>query len=138
MRRESKTWVATFDGQLGRVYAQGDDGNLRHLEQEGMDSRPNPDERRDTGSLNNANLRHTEDAGFITEQQFVDSFTKHLAERARGGAFDRLIVSASPKALATFRDAAPQELKGKVAAELNKDHVHTPIKQLEAALSDHL
>ena len=138
MRRESKTWVATFDGQLGRVYARGEDGNLRHLEQEGMDSRPNPDERRDTGSLNNANLRHSEDAGFITEQQFVDSFTKHLADRARRGAFDRLIVSASPKALATFRDAAPQELKGKVAAELNKDHVHTPIKQLEAALSDHL
>ena len=138
MRRENRTWVATFDGQLGRVYARGADGNLRHLEQEGMDSRPNPDERRDNGRLDHASLRHTEDASFITEQQFVDTFTKHLADRARKGAFDKLIVSASPKALATFRDAAPQELKGKVAAELNKDHVHTPIKQLEAALSDHL
>jgi protein required for attachment to host cells len=137
MRHESKTWVATFDGQLGRVYAQGSDGNLRHLAEEGMDSRPNAEERPDTGSLRKA-LPHVDDAGFITEQQFVDTFTKHLADRARSGAFDKLIVSAAPKALATFRDAAPQELRGKVTAELNKDYVHTPVKQLEQAISEHL
>lgn len=138
MRGESKTWVTTFDGQLGRVYAQGEDGNLHHLAHEGMDARQNSEERKDTGSLNNAPLQQAGPVGFITEPEFVAEFTQHLAERARRGAFDRLIVSAAPKALATFREKAPEELKGKVAAELNKDYVHTPIKQLEAAISEHL
>ncbi len=138
MRGESKTWVTTFDGQLARVYARGEDGNLRHLPSEGMDGRHDAETRRDTGSLNHAPLKQTEPVGMITEPDFVTEFTNHLADCARRGAFDRLIVSAAPTALAVFRQTAPQELKGKVAVELNKDYVHTPIKQLEAAISEHL
>jgi protein required for attachment to host cells len=138
MGRHLKTWVATFDGQLARVYAVGDDGNLRHLESEGLDARRDQENRRDTGSLHNAELRTVEEVGFITEPQFVIRFCHHLAQRARAGAFDRLIVSAAPKALAEFRSCAAEQLKGKVVVELNKDHVHTPIKEVEAAIQDHL
>jgi len=138
MRGESRTWVTTFDGQLGRVYARGEDGNLHHLPSEGMDARHDAESRRDTGSLNNAPLKQTGPVGMITEPDFVTEFTNHLAACAKRGAFDRLIVSAAPTALAVFRQNAPQELKGKVAVELNKDYVHTPIKQLEAAVSEHL
>ena len=138
MGRHQTTWVTTFDGQLARVYAVGEDGNLRHLEAEGLDARRDQESRRDTGSLNNAELKTVGEVGYITEPQFVDRFCRQLAERARAGAFDRLIVSAAPKALAEFRSCAAEQLKGKVAAELNKDHVHTPIKALEAAIAKHL
>ena len=137
MSGESKTWVTTFDGQLGRVYAQGKDGNLHHLPDEGLDARHNADTRTDSGSLN-APLKQTGPVGMITEPDFVAEFTNHLAQRARGGAFDRLIVSAAPTALAVFRQTAPDVLKNKITVELNKDYVHTPIKQLEAAISEHL
>ena len=137
--RKHTTWVTTFDGQLGRVYAKGDDGNLHHLAAEGMDARPNAAERPDGGALKQPNLGPVGgDIAFSTEEQFVKTFAGHLEQRARRGAFDRLIVSADPKSLATFRKAAANELKDKIVVELNKDHVHTPVKAFEAAISEHL
>ena len=68
----------------------------------------------------------------------MKTFAGHLEQRARRVAFDRLIVSADPKSLATFRKAVAGELKDKIVVELNKDHVHTPVKQLEQAISEHL
>jgi protein required for attachment to host cells len=128
------TWVATFDGQVGRVYGVDGDRRLRHLEQEGRDARPNSDDQPD-----GLRVPQTEEkAGYITEPQFVEKFAHHLDARGRAGAFQKLIVSADPNALHYFRDAVPPSLKAMVKAELNKDHVHTPVKALEAALSDHL
>lgn len=131
-RSEGPTWVATFDGRVGRVYALGDDGNLHHLQAEGLDARPQADSEPD-----GLRLTHAYEPG-LSEPDFVRKFTGNLAARAQGGAFDRLIVSADPDALSFFRDYAPQALRSKVSAELNKNHVHTPVKQLEASLADHL
>ena len=137
--RKHTTWVTTFDGQLGRVYAKGDDGNLHHLAAEGMDARPNAEARPDGGDLKQATMGvEGGDVTFSTEEQFVKTFAGHLEQRARRGAFDRLIVSADPKSLATFRKAVNGPLKDKIVVELNKDHVHTPVKQLEQAISEHL
>jgi protein required for attachment to host cells len=128
------TWVATFDGQVGRVYGVDDQKRLRHLEGEGRDARNNSDEQPDGLRV----PQTAEVVGYITEPQFVEQFTKHLDDRGRGGAFQKLIVSADPNALHYFRDAVPPTLKAKVVVELNKDHVHTPVKALEAAISEHL
>ncbi|MBW3558387.1 MAG: host attachment protein [Proteobacteria bacterium] len=129
-----ETWVATFDGQVGRVYGVDEQKRLRHLESEGRDARPNTDSQPD-----GLRVPHTaEVAGYITEPQFVESFAKHLDQRARAGAFQRLIISADPNALHYFRDAVPATLKTKVVKELNKDHVHTPVKAFESAISEHL
>ena len=130
------TWVATFDGQLARVYGVDDQKRLRHLEDEGLDARPNADDQPD--GLRVPQTPADQTAGYITEPQFVEKFTQRLDERGRQGAFQKLIVSADPNALHYFRDAVPASLKEKVKAELNKDHVHTPVKALEAAISDHL
>ena len=129
-----ETWVATFDGQVGRVYGVDPEKRLRHLAEEGLDSRPNTDSQPD-----GLRVPHTgEVAGYITEPQFVERFAKHLDQRGRAGAFQKLIISADPNALHYFRDAVPATLKSKVAVELNKDHVHTPVKAFEAAISEHL
>ena len=128
------TWVATFDGQVGRVYGVDDEKRLRHLEQEGRDARLNADSQPD-----GLNVPQTHDkAGYITEPQFVEQFTAHLDARGRAGAFQKLIVSADPNALHYFRDAVPPTLRDKVVVEVNKDHVHTPVKAFEAAISQHL
>src|SRR5262249_61902930 len=72
------------------------------------------------------------------EDLFVGRVADHLPERARAGAFDKLIVAAEPRALGMFRKCAPQPLKTRIVAEIDRDHVHTPVKQLEQALSEHL
>ncbi len=126
------TWVATFDGRVGRVYELGGDGNLHHLKAEGMDSRTNSEEQPD-----GLRLKQAFEPG-MTEPDFVRKFVGHLDAKAQRGAFDKLIVSADPDALGFFRDYAPQTLRGKVTAELNKNHVHTPVKQLESSLAEHL
>lgn len=128
------TWVATFDGQLARVYGVDDRKRLRHLESEGLDARPNSDTQPDGRGVPSAG----DVAGYVTEPQFVERFTRQLDERGRAGAFTKLIVSADPNALHYFRDAVPASLKAMVKAELNKDHVHTPVKALEAAIAEHL
>ena len=129
-----ETWVATFDGQVGRVYGVDEEKRLRHLKEEGRDARNNSDEQPD-----GLRLPQTEDVvGYITEPQFVEMFAKHLDQRGRAGAFERLVISADPNALHYFRDAVPATLKTKVVAEMNKDHVHTPVKVFEAAVSKHL
>jgi len=131
-QRAGSTWVATFDGRVGRVYELGGDGYLHHLEAEGMDARTNSEEQPD-----GLHLKQAFEPG-QTEPDFVKKFVGNLDARAQSGAFDRLIVSADPDALGFFRDYAPQTLRAKVSAELNKNHVHTPVKQLEASLADHL
>ncbi|MDP8916057.1 MAG: host attachment family protein [Pseudomonadota bacterium] len=130
--RAGPIWVATFDGRVGRIYELGQDGNLHHLQAEGMDARTNAQSEPD-----NLRLTPAFEPG-MTEPDFVRKFVGHLDAQAQRGAFDRLIVSADPDALASFRDYAPSTLKAKVSAELNKNHVHTPVKQLESSLAEHL
>jgi protein required for attachment to host cells len=136
--KKKTTWVATFDGQVGRIYTLAGDGNLRHLAEEGMDARPGQENRQELKDIGPSTLPYDGSVDFSTEEQFVKTFTGRLEQRALSGAFDRLIVSADPKSLATFRKAADQRLKEKVSVELNKDHVHTPVKALEQAISEHL
>jgi len=127
------TWVATFDGQVARVYRLNEDAQLIHVQEEGLDARPHADEEPDGLRL----PRAEEALGMSSRDAFIRRLTAQLDARARAGAFERLIVSASPGALALFREHASGALKARVAVELNKDHVHTPVKQLEAALASH-
>jgi protein required for attachment to host cells len=124
-------WVATFDGQLARVYAVDEQKRLRALDAEGLDARENSDDQPD-----GLRLPHT--GSPTREHEFVTHFAEQLDRRLGAGAFGTLIVSADPTALSYFRQYAPARLKEAVKAEINKDHVHTPVKAFEAAISQHL
>lgn len=133
-RQVGPTWVATFDTQVLRVFRVDDEGRLIHVREEGLDARPSADDEPD-----GLRIPHTEEkVGMISRDAFVRRIVEHLDGRARRHAFDRLIVSAAPGALSLFREHAPTSLTAKVTAELNKDHVHTPVKHLEAALQRQL
>ena len=139
MTGESKTWVTTFDGRLARVYAADKDGRLHEREGDGLDGRNNSESARVGGrGEGQPDLHRTGYVENWSEPKFVAHFTEQLAERARQGLFDRLVVAADPHALGYFRDFAPAELKRKIVAEIPKDHVHTPVKQIEQALAEHL
>jgi protein required for attachment to host cells len=127
----ANTWVTTFDGQLARVYAVDEQKRLRALDAEGLDARTNSDDQPD-------GLRLPQTGAPLREPSFVTAFAQQLDRRLGDGAFDKLVVSADPTALSYFREFAPARLKEAVQAEVNKDHVHTPVKEFETLMAKHL
>ncbi len=134
---DSHLWVASFDGALARVWAADDQGRLHERPGDGLDGRANSEALRDGGrGEGQPDLPHAGYREAWDEPRFVENFAKRLAERAQQGAFDRLIVAADPRALGYFRGCAPEPLKQRVVAEVGRDYVHTPVKELEAALAE--
>jgi protein required for attachment to host cells len=141
---ERKTWVATFDGSEARVYGFDREGRLHELPGERMTGGhgPHANEGRATlqaeyGGGQDAQGKDP-DPENLTEAGFVDLFAKRLETLARQGAFEHLVVAAAPQALGRFRKTVGRELQEKIRVELDKDYVHTPIKDLERTLHGRL
>lgn len=134
MTRWNELWVCAFDGGLARVWTADGHGRLHELTGEGLDARG------DSGGPRQGepDLHRTGYVEQWTPSRFVEKFASRLADRAGQGVFRQLIVAADPKSLGMFRDCAPEALRRLIVAELPKDHVHTPVKALEAALAGHL
>lgn len=61
------------------------------------------------------------------ERDFVETLALRLDALRKGGAFEELILAASPAALGYWRQLAPRELKAAVVKELDRDFVrHAP------------
>lgn len=141
---ERKTWVATFDGSEARVYGFDREGRLHELPGERMTGGhgPHAGEGRATvqaeyGGGEDAQGKE-QDPENLTEHAFVDRLARRLSERAAQGDFEHLVVAAAPKALGRFRKTVDPQLEAKIRVELDKDYVHTPIKQLEETLHGRL
>ncbi|QDZ10915.1 host attachment protein [Devosia ginsengisoli] len=68
------------------------------------------------------------------ESEFVKSVAATLDRRQQSGAFDRLVIAASPIALGNIRKALTPAVKKAIVAELNKDLTNTPTAQLDQHL----
>ena len=84
--------------------------------------------------------RPQEDESHATDSVSEHGFVGRAAHRLDVGAaaFDRLVVAADPTSLGVFRSAASSALKAKVTAEIDRDYIHTPLPELEAALAKHM
>jgi protein required for attachment to host cells len=137
MSARAQLWVTAFDRSLARVWACDERGRLHERPGEGLDGRGNSEARAGASS----GQPQAPNAGYREQWNqpgFVAHFVKRLAARAEQGGFNQLIVAADPHALGDFRRIAPAALRQRVVAELDRDHVHTPVKALEAALAEHL
>src|SRR5579875_1621199 len=97
-----KTWVAVFDGQLARVWEYDTQDHLHERRGDGLDGRG--EHARDNAGGGEAR-RDLHKTGYVeawSGPQFVEHFANQLAERARQGLFERLIVAADPAALGWF------------------------------------
>lgn len=139
--KQQSTWVATFDEAEARVFSFN--GVPRRLEEL-------PDERREgphrpaftdrpgrvhasMGARRSAMEPRTDPERRL-ESAFVAELAADLAVKAEAGAFDRLIVAASPRALGAFRAAASKALAAKVVRELDRSYVNGDTDRLFAAL----
>lgn len=74
------------------------------------------------------------------QEQERGRFAQHVvaalvAEWDKGG-HDRIIISAGPKMLGELRDAMPKALQPHVAAELHKDLMKIPVRELSSHFTE--
>lgn len=137
------TWVATFNGAKAKLYAwQRKARTLEPLDLGLADSEHRPEYAdhlvtiySSVGSARGAREPET-DGERALEDDFVARVGATLAAHAENGAFDRLCIAASPRALGAFRRSAPADLTNKVWLEMPHDYVNTSptemIERLEA------
>ena len=65
------------------------------------------------------------------EAEFVRSVASVLEEKAKAGAFDRLVVAAAPIALGNLRKVLSDHVRKTIVAELDKDLTNVPTPQLD-------
>ncbi|MCP5432648.1 MAG: host attachment protein [Alphaproteobacteria bacterium] len=70
------------------------------------------------------------------KRRFLDRVAARLAEKAREGAFDRLVVAAPPRPLGELRAALAAPVKERLHAELAKDLTKVPVAELPVHLAD--
>lgn len=139
--KQPSTWVATFDEANCRVFSFN--GVPRRLEEMTVERRAGPhkptfDDRpgRSFSSVGprRSGIAPRTDPERRLEDAFIDALAEHLAAKAEAGAFERLIVAASPRALGAFRAAAPKALAAKVVREIHGDYVNGEEARLAQAL----
>ncbi len=70
----------------------------------------------------------------LAEDEFAATMARRLADMARKGDFDRLIVVAPPKALAALRGAMDDTLRPLVVAEIDKDLTGMALDKITARI----
>lgn len=64
------------------------------------------------------------------EAEFVRTVAAVLEDKAKAGAYDRLVIAAAPLALGNLRKALSDHVKKTLVAELDKDLTNVPTPQL--------
>lgn len=135
------TWVATFDEAASRVFSfNGAPRQLKELPQERRTGprKPSFSDRpgrvhESVGERRSGAVPRTDPERRL-EAAFVARLAGELEAKAKAGAFDQLIVAASPRALGAFRAAASKQLMAKVVREIHGDYVNGDAARLAQAL----
>lgn len=141
--KQAKTWVATFDEAGARLFSfNGVPRRLEELEDERRTGPHKPQFADRPGRVHasvgerRSGMVPRTDPERKLEAAFVKALADDLALKAEAGAFDRLIVAASPRALGAFRAAAAKTLLAKVVREIHGDYVNGEATRLYEAI-DH-
>lgn len=126
--KKTVTWILIADGTQARVLEH--DGPGKGLATiKGLDWSIEPLQSKDIVT-DRSGPGHPNDAAQLRETDFVRSVASVLEEKAREGAYDRLVVAAAPIALGTLRKALSDHVKKTIVAELDKDLTNLPTPQL--------
>lgn len=139
--KQQKTWVATFDEAACRVFSfNGVPRRLEELPGERRTGQHKPVFSDRPGRVHarmgerRSGVAPRTDPERRLEAHFVEGLSADLELKAKTGAFDRLIIAASPRALGAFRAAASKALLAKVVREIHGDYVNGEPERLFEAL----
>ncbi len=143
MPPKSKTVFATFDGAAARAFLY-DRANKKLSPLPGFpmegDRKPEFEDKRprsfQSAGVGRSAIEPQTDPEKQLERRFVSDVAARLETLRAKKSFDRLIVSAAPRALGYWREAAPKELAAVVRTELAADHVRTDEASLVSVVED--
>jgi protein required for attachment to host cells len=137
-------WVLIADGRKALFLVNKGDAELPNLETLRVMEQENPatseqgTERpgRTHASAGTARSAYEQtDWHQIEETRFAKELAETLYTAAHKGRFKRLIVVAPPTALGDLRKAFHQEVRGRIAAEVNQDLTNMSIDRIEHHLA---
>ena len=144
-----KIWVLVANGHTGRIYesAKRNEGLKEALPFELH--MPNPptgkkggDERpgrvHESASVQRHAIEPRSDTEKLAKAEFAGHIAELLSEAAAKGSYDELVVVAAPEILGDLRDALSEEVRKKIAGEIDKDLTRMQPKELRQRVSDEL
>lgn len=129
-----RLWIVVADREKAHIYRKTADGIERiadakigegHSHHEVVGSRGASHHGHDVRS----EKRHHGDGAFIKK------LAGWLEQASREKVFDRLVIVASPHTLGDIRASLDPNVQGRVAAEVSKDLIKMPDKEIEAHLT---
>ena len=141
------TWVVVSDSEKAlflRNLTDHDDPNLDVFDEEEQE---NPSDREqgankpgrmhDTGMGHRSSMDDT-DWHELQKERFAADLAEHLYEEAHKGAFDELVLVASPQVLGDLRREMHKEVAAKVVAEVPKTLTNHPVDKIESLVKKEL
>lgn len=134
------TWVVVADSEKAlflRNLTDHQNPNLDLFERESQENPPDreqsanrPGRMPDTGKNQRSAMDDT-DWHELAKERFAADLSDILYAKAHDGAFDRLIIVASPEVLGNLREGLHKEVADRVIAEIPKTLTNHPIDQIE-------
>lgn len=142
--KKTKTWILIADGTQARVLehagpgkgltnVQGLDWSIPPLQSQDINT-DKPGRGFSSAGGHRSAMEPKTDPAQHREAEFVRSVANVLDEKAKAGAFDRLVIAAAPIALGNLRKVLSDHVKKTVVAELDKDLTNLPTPQLDKHL----
>jgi protein required for attachment to host cells len=140
--KKTITWVLIADGAQARVLENTGPGKgLKQVD--GLDFAIDPLQAKEImadkpgrshTSIGRSAMEPKTDPVDYREAEFVKSLAHMLDREQQRGAFDRLVIAATPSALGDIRKAISPAVRKTILAELDKDLTNLPTQQLDKHL----
>ena len=142
--KKTVTWILIADGTQARVLehagpgkglnmVKGLDWSIPPLQSQDINA-DRPGRSHSSVGPGRSAMEPRTDPAEHREAEFVRSVAEVMDNKARSGAYDRLVIAAAPMALGNLRKAMSEHVKKTVVAELDKDLTNVPTPQLDRHL----
>jgi len=142
--KKTVTWILIADGTQARVLehtgpgkglltVKGLDWSIPPLQTQDINA-DRPGRSHSSVGHGRSAMEPRTDPSEHREAEFVRSVAEVMEDKAKAGAFDRLVIAAAPIALGHLRKLLSDHVKKTVVAELDKDLTNVPTPQLSRHL----
>ncbi len=134
------TWYVLADGARARIVTRpereshyrvifAEDAAAAHARSRDLVT-DRPGHAQESGYSGRHAIEPHHDAHRLEENRFLSSVAAHLNREAALGSFDRLVIYAAPRALATLRTCLEPQVAKRVHGEYAKDLTKVPVEAL--------
>ncbi|SHG78284.1 host attachment family protein [Cognatishimia maritima] len=146
-RLKEGTWVVVTDSEKALFIRNLTDHQDPNFEVLGEEAQENPSDieqsanrpgRMHDGGPGHRSAMDDTDWHELAKERFAKDLSDILYEKAHKGAFDRLVIAASPQVLGVLRAEMHKEVTDKIIAEIPKTLTNHPMEKIEEIIKAEL